>query len=110
MTTRQPTFGRVISEARKARGLSQKELAGRTTKDDGTAISAQYMNDIEHDRRNPPSDYILEQFAQILKFDEDYLYFLAGQLPSNLRADSYDPDRVEAAFKAFRRELRGGNK
>lgn len=110
MTTRQTTFGRVISETRKTRGLSQKELAGSIMKDDGTAISAQYLNDIEHDRRNPPSEYILEQFAQILKVNEDYLYFLAGQFPSNLRDDSYERNRVEAAFKAFRRALKGGNK
>ena len=57
------TFGRIIADARKALGMSQKELAARTRKEGGGAISPQYLNDIEHDRRNPPSEYIIEQLA-----------------------------------------------
>jgi transcriptional regulator with XRE-family HTH domain len=51
------TFGRVISEARKNRELSQKELAMLVRKEDGNAISPQYLNDLERDRRSP-GDYI----------------------------------------------------
>ena len=47
------TFGRIIADARKALGMSQKELAGRTRKGGGDSISPQYLNVIEHDRRNP---------------------------------------------------------
>ena len=48
------TFGTIISEARAAKGMSQKDLAAQLKKEDGAVISAQYLNDIEHDRRNPP--------------------------------------------------------
>jgi transcriptional regulator with XRE-family HTH domain len=49
------TFGEVISELRKERGLTQKALAAQVKKKDGIAIGIAYINDIEHDRRNPPS-------------------------------------------------------
>ena len=52
------TFGRIIAEARKGLGISQKDLAAKTRKEDGTPISPQYLNDIEHDRRDPPGEYI----------------------------------------------------
>ena len=106
MTTGRMTFGRVIAEARKKLGLSQKDLAAQVEKEDRRTISAQYLNDIEHDRRNPPSDFILEQLATILKINKDYLYYLAGQLPSDLRSDPSEQKKVEAAFKAFRRTLK----
>ena len=47
------TFGEVITQARKDKKLSQKQVAAETLKEDGQAISAQYLNDIEHDRRKP---------------------------------------------------------
>ena len=47
------TFGQAISKARKALGLSQKELAARVMKEEKTgAISPQYLNDIERDWRS----------------------------------------------------------
>ena len=57
------TFGTILSEARKAKGISQKELAAKVRKDDGQAISPQYLNDIEHDRRNPPSEFLIGNSA-----------------------------------------------
>ncbi|HYW46720.1 MAG TPA: helix-turn-helix transcriptional regulator [Bryobacteraceae bacterium] len=58
------TFGTIIAEARRAVGMSQKELAGKIKKEDGLPISAQYLNDIEHDRRNPPSEFLIAQIAE----------------------------------------------
>ena len=100
------TFGKTIASARKNRGVSQRELALRIVKDDGTPISPQYLNDIERDRRNPPGDHLLKQFAEALGLDEDYLYFLAGKLPSDMRSASGNPKQVAKAFRAFRRTLR----
>lgn len=101
------TFGQVIANSRKELGISQRELASKVMKEDGNPISPQYLNDIERDRRNPPGDYLLEQFAQQLDLDKDYLYFLAGKLPSELRSGNTTPRQVQEAFKAFRRTLRG---
>lgn len=101
------TFGQVISKARKALGLSQKELAARVMKEeDGGSISPQYLNDIEHDRRSPSSGHLIRQFSGILKIPEDYLFALAGRLPDDVRPDTSDPEKVVAAFMSFRRTLK----
>lgn len=98
-------FGNVIAGARKRSGLTQKELASRVRKEDGTSISPQYLNDIERNRRNPPSGHLLMQFARALALEPDYLHFVAGQIPPTLAKRGYDEERVLHAFKAFRREL-----
>lgn len=102
------TVGKAIARARKGSGISQKELASRVRKEDGSPISPQYLNDIERDRRNPPSPNLLDQFARELGLPPDYLHFLARQLPEDIVSGNYEPDRVESAFKAFRRALRAG--
>ena len=102
------TFGQVIAAVRKDLGMSQRELATKVVKDGGAPISPQYLNDIERDRRNPPGDQLLVQLAHELNIDEDYLYFLAGKFPSDVRSETSSPKRVSEALKAFRRTLRGG--
>ena len=99
-------LGRYIASERKKLGLSQKDLAARIRKEDGTAISPQYLNDIELERRNPSSDHLLQQFATELGIEPDYLYWLAGQLPPGDRDGTDKPPAVvHAAFQAFRRTM-----
>ena len=102
------TLGQVILDARKNLLLSQKDLAALIRKEDAEPISPQYLNDIEHNRRSP-SEQVLKEIAHHLKLNPDYLYFLAGQLPADLRDGSYKPERVQEAFKAFRRALKKGS-
>ena len=101
------TFGKLITVARKRMGLSQKQLASRITKDDGEPISPQYLNDIERDRRNPPSPLLIEKFAKELEISEDRLSAAAGTLPLDLQRQVAEahPDKVVKAFKAFRKTL-----
>jgi transcriptional regulator with XRE-family HTH domain len=101
------TFGTLISEARRAKGLSQKELASKVRKEDGQAISAQYLNDVEHDRRNPPSEFLIGQIADLLTLSKDVLCIAAGTIPNDLQKIARNqPDKVEQAFKAFRRAVK----
>ena len=101
------TFGTIISDARRAAGLSQKELAAKVKKEDSQPISAQYLNDIEHDRRNPPSEFLIAQFATLLKLDKDVLCLAAGTIPLDLqKMAATQPDKVEQAFKAFRKAVK----
>ena len=101
------TFGQAISKARKALGLSQKELAGRVMKEEGGgSISPQYLNDIEHDRRSPTSDHLIRQFATVLEVDEGYLFVLAGKIPDELRRAANDQEKIVAAFTNFRKTLK----
>ena len=101
------TFGQANSKARKALGLSQKELAARVMKEEGGgSISPQYLNDIEHDRRSPTSDHLIRQFATVLEVDDGYLFVLAGKIPDELRRAANDQDKIVAAFTNFRKTLK----
>ena len=101
------TFGTLISDARRAKGLSQKELASKVKKENGQPVSAQYLNDIEHDRRNPPSEFLIGQIADLLTVSKDVLCIAAGTIPNDLQKMARtQPDKVEQAFKAFRRAVK----
>jgi len=105
------SFGTVIASARKDQKLSQKELAQRIIKEDGQSITPQYLNDIEHNRRSPSSDYLVRQFAKILKHSDvtvDLLTALAGVLTEEDRklVQKADSKQVEDAFYAFRKTLK----
>lgn len=99
------TIGEIIGTGRRRAGLTLKELAARVLKEDGTPISVSYLNDVEHDRRPPPSPLLLRQLAAALHLSYEYLLFIAGDLPEDLRQGSYTPEAVEAAFQAFRKTL-----
>ena len=100
------TFGQYVATGRKMLGLSQKDLAARLLKEEGSPISAQYLNDIERDRRNAPSEYLIAQFARELNVDSDYLHYLAGQIPRDVRERNLPTEQVKEAFVAFRRDPR----
>lgn len=98
------TFGPYIADARKALQMSQKELAARIRREeDDEPISPQYLNDIEHDRRSPSSDHLIQQFADVLKLKADYLHFLAGTIPDEIRRKNPSEREVEKAFMVFRK-------
>jgi transcriptional regulator with XRE-family HTH domain len=101
------TFGEVIAELRKERGLTQKALAAQVKKKDGTAIGLAYINDIEHDRRGPPAPDFVVQLAEVLEVPLEVLQYYAGRLPAEAQRERQDPshDRIVAAYRAFRREL-----
>jgi transcriptional regulator with XRE-family HTH domain len=105
------TFGSLIASARKDQKLSQKELAERILKEDGQSITPQYLNDIEHDRRSPSSDYLVRQFAKVLKHQDvtvDLLTASAGVLTEEDRklVQRANPHQVEQAFHVFRQTLK----
>jgi transcriptional regulator with XRE-family HTH domain len=107
-----PTLGSVISDARKQKGLSQKDLAARIKREEGdAAISPQYLNDIEHDRRTPSSDHMIKQFATELGMSENFLFFVANRIPAELRKFTPDAEAVDrfvsSAATAFRRQRSG---
>ena len=96
-------FGREISKARKAKGWGLKALASQVRREDGQAISLQYLNDIEHGRRRPSSDLMVQQFADVLEIDRDWLYYLAGRFPEDVRREQYSEQEVKRRMVAFRR-------
>ena len=55
------TLGRVIAARRAALGLSLKDLGRLVHKEDGHGVSAQYLHDIERDRRTPSTQVLGER-------------------------------------------------
>lgn len=104
MPENENTFGKEISRLRKKLNMSQKDLADLVFKEDNTPITPQYLNDIEHDRRNPSSDSIIKSFSKALNLeskDEDYLFYLAGKMPEDLR--DINKENFYKAITAFRK-------
>ncbi len=108
MAPNDKTFGGAISEARKAKGWALKDLAAKVLREDEDPISPQYLNDIEHDRRSPSSDRMVQQFADALGIDRDWLYYLAGRFPDDVREKNLSAKQVTEAMVAFRRKLDTG--
>jgi transcriptional regulator with XRE-family HTH domain len=77
------TLGRVIAERRSTLGLSLKDLGRLVHKEDGHGVSAQYLHDIERDRRTP-SPHVLAELARALGVDVHYLAAVAGQCPDEI--------------------------
>lgn len=103
-----PTFGQAIAEARKRAHMTQKELAAKLKKEDGSPISPQYLNDIEHNRRGAPPSPLLKQLSRILELDVNLLAYLAGRIPEDLLDSRASPGQVVEAFKAFRKKIGKG--
>ncbi|MBL6081397.1 helix-turn-helix transcriptional regulator [Belnapia sp. T18] len=107
MSSQAVTFGQAIANARRQIGVTQKDLASMVMKEDGSgAISAPYLNDIEHDRRRPTSDSLIRELAKATKLDVDYLFVLAGKIPEEVRQNVWDADAVASAFRSFRKACR----
>lgn len=84
---------------RKRLGLTQAELARKVD------ISGSYLNDIEHGRRTPSCDSIMERFSRALEVSEDYLHYLNGRFPlSDRKLQPLPMIRFMVAMEAFRRE------
>lgn len=101
-----PSFGDIISEKRRELGISQKDLAAKILKEDGTPISPQYLNDLEHDRRHPPSEHFIEQFSEYLSIPSDQLYYSAGELAPDMIQTDADENLVVKAYSAFRKVIK----
>lgn len=99
------TLGAVIAEARQKAKMSLKDLGKQVPKEDGKGVSAQYLHDIERDRRTP-SPYVLKGLARTLDLDPDMLAAVAGQMPESavkwLRENPGQAAAVAGLFERLR--------
>lgn len=79
------TLGQIIREARNSRDLTLREVTQKITKPNGTALSSQYLHDIEYDKRSP-SHEVLSAIATILDLPIDVLLVAAGRVPDEVRS------------------------
>lgn len=98
------TFGQVICEARRRAGYSMKYVADMIKKEDGESISQQYLSDLEKDRRNPPADEMIEQFARLFNISREFLYLTARRLPAELDSPANE-DQAKTIYKAYREAI-----
>jgi HTH-type transcriptional regulator, competence development regulator len=91
------TFGERVKELRKARGVSQRELARRV------GIDFTYLSKIENDRMEPPSEVTIRRIAEALDASADDLLVWADRFPSDLADDLKDSETIGA----LRRSLAG---
>lgn len=104
------TFGGLMSSARKEKQLSQRDLAALIIKEDGTPITAAYVNDIEHGNRHPSSHHMIEQFARALDVESEVLYFLIDRIPPYDFKSRATRRQIMNAWRAFERALQGGDR
>jgi transcriptional regulator with XRE-family HTH domain len=102
-------FGNHIRRARQAAKLSLRELGERVRKPDGTAYSPQYLNDVEHGRRNPPDEDTIRQLATALSIDPEVLLAEAGREPETVKEYlTAMPNEREVIGRLFRKAKEKG--
>lgn len=70
------TFGKLIREARKDKGYSQRELSKLL------GLDFTYLSKLENDRTDySPKEDVIRSLARNLDLDEEELIFLAGRIP-----------------------------
>lgn len=69
------TFGKLIRQARKDKGLSQRELAKLVE------VNYTYLSKLENDHAGtPPSEDVIERLGLHLELDAQELIYLAGRI------------------------------
>lgn len=74
------TFGRKIKRLRKAKRITQLELAERI------GVDFTYVSKIENDRTmRSPAESTIRKIAEVLETDSEDLILLANKIPQNLQ-------------------------
>lgn len=71
-------FGATLQALRKARGLTQRQLAAKL------GIDFTYLSKLENNRGERPSEKLVRQLAERLGAEAEELLALAGRLPEEL--------------------------
>lgn len=91
--------------------MSLRELGTRVRKPDGTPFSPQYLNDVEHGRRNPPEEVVIRKLAEVLGLDPEVLLAKAGKEPEEVRQYLKEmPGEREVIGRLFRKARAAGFK
>jgi len=98
------TFGQRLRELRKARNLTQRELAERVAtrlkEEDRRGFDFTYLSKIENDRMPPPSKPAILQLAVELDADSDELLYLAGRVPTDIEQTLTESEGARAFYRS----------
>lgn len=74
------TFGQIVRRLRKAKRITQLELAERI------GVDFTYVSKIENDRTmRSPAESTIRKIAEVLETDSEELILLANKIPQNLQ-------------------------
>lgn len=99
----QPTFGQRLRELRKAKNLTQRELADRVAarlRKEGRSFDFTYLSKIENDKTEPPSVALITEIAHVLGADPNELITLAGKVPPGLGKTLKESEPARAFFRS----------
>jgi transcriptional regulator with XRE-family HTH domain len=74
------SFGRYIKQQRLRLEYSLRKVCEAVLNDEGNPISVSYLNDIEQERRNPPTGKVVVQLAKVLELNAQDLLGRAGKV------------------------------
>ncbi len=98
------TFGQKIRELRKAKNLTQRELADkvatRLRAEDRRGFDFTYLSKIENDKTPAPSIPAIVQIARVLGGDEHELIALAGKVPPELGEALKESEAARTFFRS----------
>ena len=102
------TFGQTVKKLRKAKKITQLELA------DKIDVDFTYISKIENDKTKlPPAEKTIKKLPEVLETDAEEFILLAKKVPQNLRETIVDDElavdflRVVSKFNNLqRREIR----
>ncbi|GAB4137530.1 MAG: hypothetical protein Fur0037_02720 [Planctomycetota bacterium] len=121
--SKQTTFGERLRELRKAKTLTQRELAEKVAarlKEKGRGFDFTYLSKIENSKTPPPSVAIIIHLAEVLEADANELIALAGKAPPEFLEktlkesesartffrSAFDADLTEEDWKKLSQELK----
>jgi transcriptional regulator with XRE-family HTH domain len=101
------TFGQRLRELRKAKNLTQRELAERVAtrlkEEDRRGFDFTYLSKIENDKMPPPSKAAILQLASVLEVEEqdcDALLSMAGKVAPDLEHKLTESQGARAFYRA----------
>ena len=105
-------FGEKLRQLRKAKNLTQRELAERVAarlqREEQRGFDFTYLSKIENSKTPPPSVAVIKQLAEVLEADAYELITLAGKVPPDLRETLKESSEAARAFfrSAFDADLK----
>lgn len=101
--SQQTTFGQRLRELRKAKNLTQRDLAEKVSarlKAEGRGFDFTYLSKIENDKTPPPSLALITQLAHVLDADPNELITLAGKAPPSMEKTLKESESARTFFRS----------
>jgi transcriptional regulator with XRE-family HTH domain len=73
------TFGHLLRELRRAKGISQRELAKQVS------VDFSYISKLENDRLPPPAADTIVKICEVLNVQPDKLLSITKKMPSHIK-------------------------